>query len=129
MEVICSFCELSFKQFSQIVKRGHYAICADCVSIVKEIFTEFETSETYEGGGVCSICGKHHTHYNKVFKGKKVQICSACLQDIEDDLNEMGHSAQRDRAGANPEKQLDPTARVRPEIVELSAYSVPHYEC
>ncbi|NIP39435.1 MAG: histidinol-phosphate transaminase [Candidatus Dadabacteria bacterium] len=129
MEVFCSFCELSFSEHTQIVKRGSYAVCADCVSIVKEIFAEFETSETYEGGGVCTICGKHHSDFNKVFKGKKVHICNTCLIDIEDELTEMKQSEPEDFISNKSEIKDDIISRVRPEIQQLKAYSVPHYNC
>jgi histidinol-phosphate aminotransferase len=129
LEVICSFCDLSFKKHSQIVTRGNYAICTDCVSIVKEIFEEFDRTETYEGGGICSLCGKLHTSFNKVFKGKKVQICNACLNDIEDDLKEMAQSGAQDQLSGEPTKESSIISRVRSEILELSAYSVPDYNC
>jgi len=129
LEVICSFCELSFKEYSQIVKRGQYAICADCVSVVKEIFEEFNKTETYEGGGICSLCGKQHSSFNKVFKGKKIQICNTCLIDIEDDLKAMAQSGKHNRLSPESGEQKDITSRVSSEILELSAYSVPDYKC
>lgn len=129
MDIKCSFCEESFKGHYRIVTRGSYAICIDCVSIVKEIFIEFETSETYEGGGVCSICGKHHSDFNKVFKGKKVHICNACLDEIEDELGEMKMQEKEEISVTETNKRGDLSSRVRSDIAELKAYSVPHYKC
>ena len=129
MKVICSFCELPFKEYSQIVKRGQYAICADCVCVVKEIFEEFNRTETYEGGGICSLCGKHHSSFNKVFKGKKIQICNTCLIDIEDDLKVMEQSGKQNLLSPESGEQNNINSRVSSEILELSAYSVPDYKC
>lgn len=129
LELICSFCELTFDDLSLIVKKGRHAICADCVSVVKEIFIDFERSEIHEGGGICTFCGKSQSRQNKVFKGKKIHICSLCLEDIEDDLKQMEQSGPEGISPKRPASIDSIKSRVRPEIEALRAYSVPNHKC
>lgn len=130
MVINCSFCNLSYDIHSDIVQRGNLAICKSCIALVKEIFEEFSKSGTYESGGVCSFCNKPHTASVHVFQGKNIQICISCLYEAEEELSEMSIISKeilKDKTKDFEDREL--ISRVRSEVLDLKAYSVPDYKC
>ncbi len=128
LDVICSFCEISFLQSNHVVHKGGYAVCRECVAIIKEVFDEFSRAETYESGGICSFCNNPHSISNKVFQGKKVNICNLCFNIIEDELVEASIKKKKSK---KPKEAVQKILfnLVRPEIRELKPYSVPDIKC
>ncbi len=130
MVINCSFCNLSYDIHSDIVQRGNLAICKSCIALVKDIFEEFSKSGTYESGGVCSFCNKPHTASDHVFQGKNIQICISCLYEAEEELSEMSIISKeilKDKTKDFEDREL--ISRVRSDVLDLKAYSVPDYKC
>ena len=128
LDVVCSFCEVSFLQNNHVVHKGELVVCRECIAILKEVFEEFSRAETYESGGICSFCNNPHTISNKVFQGKKVNICHLCFNQIEDELMDL--SVPQKKAIKPKQRSAELIfSLVKPEIQDLKAYSVPEIEC
>ena len=139
MEIRCSFCEITSKEATGIVQRGEHSICSECLKLVKEILDEFSMGDVYEARGTCSFCGREHGGGRMVFQGKNARICNECINEIEEEIGEMKNETsprKTEKMGNEGQKiQEEPKTlsllkfRVKKGILELSPYSVPHYEC
>ena len=139
MEIRCSFCEITSKEATGIVQRGEHSICHECLKLVKEILDEFSMGDVYEARGTCSFCGREHGGGRMVFQGKNARICNECINEIEEEIGEMKNETsprKTEKMGNEGQKiQEEPKTlsllkfRVKKGILELSPYSVPHYEC
>jgi len=139
LEIRCSFCEITSKEATGIVQRGEHSICSECLKLVKEILDEFSMGDVYEARGTCSFCGREHGGGRMVFQGKNARICNECINEIEEEIGEMKNETsprKTEKMGNEGQKiQEEPKTlsllkfRVKKGILELSPYSVPHYEC
>jgi len=95
--------------------------------------------DVYEARGTCSFCGREHGGGRMVFQGKNARICNECINEIEEEIGEMKNETsprKTEKMGNEGQKiQEEPKTlsllkfRVKKGILELSPYSVPHYEC
>jgi histidinol-phosphate aminotransferase len=139
LEIICSFCEITFKEAKGIVQRGEFSICHECLKLVKEILDEFSMGDVFEAKGPCSFCGGEHGGGRVVFHGKNVRICNICVNEIEEEIEERKNrtvSKKTDMGKNEVEKtQVEGKvssllkSRVKKGILEIFPYSTPHYEC
>ncbi len=139
MEIRCSFCEITSKEATVIVQRGEHSICSECLKLVKEILDEFSMGDVYEARGTCSFCGVEHGGGRMVFQGKNARICNECINEIKAEIEEGKNktvSRKTDKLGNEGQKIQEQVevlsllkSKVKKGILELSPYSVPHYEC
>lgn len=131
----CSFCDISSDESQNIVQKGEHFICAECVTLAKEIISEFSMGQVLEGRGRCSFCHKEHGGGRTVFQGKTAVICNECIEGIEREMrseknNELSRRATEVREIKTAADSMSPAkSRVKKGVQKLSAYSVPHHEC
>ncbi|MCI0453663.1 MAG: histidinol-phosphate transaminase [Candidatus Dadabacteria bacterium] len=139
MGIRCSFCDITYEEARGIIQKGEFSICPECLKLVKEILDEFSMGDVLEAKGNCSFCGGDHGGGRMVFQGKKTRICNLCINEIERELEgkkDKTVSKKTDTLKYGRETTQEKAkvlsllkSRVKKGIMELSPYSVPHYEC
>lgn len=128
MAARCSFCEDSTVKAEPVFQRGGHSVCADCLALIGEIFSEFSNGEAFGGKGRCSFCDGEHGGERSVFTGKNAKICNECVREGEADT---GGSEMTGREARNKVRKGDNlvTSRVRKAIRDLSPYDASAVEC
>ena len=128
----CLFCDTSFNETELMIQeRG--AICSECLDLVKEIINEFREETFVEKKVVCSFCGKGWGGGVRVFQGKRVGICSDCVEGLsaqpKGQKMSIQGAAQEELTEEEEETSIASVlrSRLKKEVFGLSAYSVPKF--
>jgi len=126
----CLFCDTSFDE-TELMIRERGAICSECLYLVKEIIDEFREETFVEKKVVCSFCGRGWESGVRVFQGKRVGICSDCVEGLgaqpKGQKVSIQGAAQEELTEEEEETSIASVlrSRLKKEIFGLSAYSVP----